>query len=63
MSHRNTVKFACGGHSRAVVSNHDELAFLAEFLDHIGIALAVGLVERGVGFVQNEERRGIHLRH
>ena len=45
------------------MGDDDELALTAKLANHVGVPLAVCLVERGIGLIEDEERRGIHLRH
>ena len=60
-AHGDAVEDARAAHGLAVMGNDDELTLLREILYHVPVAAAVRLVEGGVGLVQYQKWRGIHL--
>ena len=53
--HGNAINHVHAAHGHFVVRNNDELALLAELADHLGEFAHVGIIQRGVHFVQNTE--------
>ncbi len=45
------------------MGDNDELRLRGEGVDHVAVAAAVRLVERGIGLVEYEERRRVDLTH